>query len=67
VESRQSRAAQERLVAAEDQSHEILEDRLLDRIAVKFQRDPIQPAGGMFDMWTSTTGTVRLASASRMP
>ena len=36
-------AAQEHGVAAEDQAHEILEDRFFDRVTVKFERDAIEP------------------------
>ena len=43
MESRQWRTAQEGRIAAKDQANEIFEDRLLDRIAMKFQGDPIDP------------------------
>ena len=43
MEPRERGAAQEHRVAAKDQPHEILENRLFDRIAVEFQGDAIEP------------------------
>src|ERR1700682_473275 len=42
MEPREWRATQKRRVAAKHQAHQIFEDRFLDRIAVKFQRDAIE-------------------------
>ena len=42
MQSREWRAAEEHGIAAENQPHEVLEDRLFDRIAVELQRDAIE-------------------------
>ena len=43
MKARERGAAQERRIAAENEADEILEDWLLDRVAVKFQGDALEP------------------------
>ena len=43
MQAGEGRAAQENRIAAEDQAHEIFENRHFDCFAVKLQRDAIEP------------------------